>query len=299
MANLAFLFIFPGYIIYQVGADAEWFAPALGGFYTAACAITSPLIGWAYLRALSRVGIPLNAIGLVFFTFLFLAACTVAYAMNSGVDPAITGSHAAFLLKFVILFLLARTMTPGHNQFRKALGICLAVVCVLVLDRVLEGGELLEARLSRQTSALFQQDYQGIGQALLVLTLFYLPWARRRWLTYWLVLPSFFIVGARSEFLGFILGAFFIELCKARHRALMLAGWAIVTTTALSLSTLLPDHRMFNLLRPSMDASSIAPAAWPARAGSSTTRPTPATTTRPATASAITPSCRASASSLS
>ena len=268
LAAMAFLLVFPGFVFYQTAVDAGRIQPALGGFFTASCAVAMPFLAFAYLRNVRHFRI--GAIGGLFFAFLGLFGLNILAGALTGANSEITGSHAAYLFKFVVLFLAARLIDSTRPRFVQWTAVAFLSVVVVILSRVLEG-DLLVIRLARQANEDFMLDYQGVGHALLVLSLFCAPPLKRRYRfgVYVLAAPALFLTGARSELVAFLLAAGLIEFCKTRQRLpFLLAAVALVGIASLALEFVtLPDHRIFNLLRISEDQSvheraRMAVAAW-------------------------------------
>lgn len=259
-AAIAFVLIFPTYFYYQTLVNAEFLAPILGGYFTAGAAAATPLLIYGAMRHRLSIGAgTVSAAVFAFFLLLFGAAALAG--IQRGADDEITSSHLAYLFKFCVLFLVARLVDAQAAGFRRLTALLLIAIIGLVLITGQDGRFLQAAVLSELTELPFLLDYQGLAYAFIVIALYCLPQLRRtmRYLLYCASLASLFLIGARSEFAGFLVMAMVIEYCHARARAaflsVVLLGMTALSTVYLLNQDAVAEHRIFGLLKLSSDQS--------------------------------------------
>ncbi|MDR7271843.1 O-antigen ligase [Pelomonas saccharophila] len=260
LAAWAYFIIFPAFICYQILAIAGYISPALGGYFTAGASVAFPLL----LLGLKRHRIPLSRgssfVALTFACFLALWAFRVLTGMQAGADDEITSSHWAYIFKFIVLFLVARLLDGDAAGFHRYCTLALLAVAALVAVEG-SGGQFLQASILQGLYAGFLLDYQGMAYAYMVMLAYcVLPLAIGwRFAVYLISFGALFLIGARSEFVGFVLMVGVVEYCKARSRpALLMKVLALIAVLAVfffQYRSEFADNRIFAILEMSNDQS--------------------------------------------
>ena len=257
------MLIFPAFFFYQTLVNSEFFGPVLGGYFTAGAAIAAPLL----IASVWRHRLPLlsncSVTGVLFGAFLTLFSLATIGGLQAGADEEITSSHVAYIFKFAVLFLVVRFVHAQSKWFRRFGAIIFVATIALVLATGKDGRFLQAAVLSDLTALPFLLDYQGLAYAFIVIAIYVIPQLRLeiRWLLYAGSLAALFLIGARSEFAGFIAIALVVEYCHSRVRTTLLVGVALgvlgVAVVLFLNGDSIADHRIFGLLKISADQSAI------------------------------------------
>jgi hypothetical protein len=261
-AAVAFFVVFPAFICYQIMAISGRIAPALGGYFTAGATVALPLL----LLGLKRHRLPLirgsSFVALAFASFLILFAVRVLAGEQAGADEEITSSHWAYIFKFVVLFLLARLVDgQAHGFHRNATIAVLAIAALVAVEG--SGGEFLQASILQGLYAGFLLDYQGMAYAYIVMLAYCVPSLTVGWrfAIYVISFGALFLIGARSEFVGFVLLMAVVEYCKARSRLAfsmkVLVLLAMLAGLYFQFRSEFADNRIFAILEMSSDQSVI------------------------------------------
>lgn len=229
--------------------------PIFGGFFTAGCVAVFPFILFFYLKDIWVFGFGKSFVGWLYLAFLLWFSGQVLLHWDvSSLD--ITSSHAAYIFKFLVLFMIARLIDPTSKSFSRWVVLFFFLTTGIILRQALDGNLLL-AEISRQENPDFQLDYQGVGHAVLILAIFCAPLIKWRSLVYLFAILALFLSGARSELVALIFAASLVELCKTRSPALIISLISLLLPVLFILLQWveLPDHRVFNIFRPAADAS--------------------------------------------
>lgn len=262
LAALAFLLLFPAFFFYQTFVEKGYIAPMLGGYFTAGATLVLPLLWLAYLKVprWQRLGRSLPA--RLFLAFMLIFGLHIVIGISSGANAEITSTHAAYFLKFIALFLVALLVDGQSKNFQRIAQLLLLGIILMVLGTASDG-KFLQGALFATLTGEFSLDYQGLAYCYIVITIYAAPS-----LNYLLRLGLYvasvvvlFLIGARSEFAGFLLLILVIEFCKASSRPRFLATVLVFCLIALlayfELASSFADHRVFGLLQLSSDQSAL------------------------------------------
>jgi hypothetical protein len=216
-----FVLIFPGYFVYHV-AVAQGVIPAfLDGYSSAVAFLVFPLAATLYVkRELVPVDWRMPLLDVSFFVFVIAFAAVVFGNLLLGADQAIAVPHVGILIQFVSLFLLFRTLRTSQAFFRRLSALCFGLMSGLTFLHTSDGAFQV---LSDEVDAMGQPlaDYQGYAFVYLVVALCLLGGLRtmgRRLLVYLFAFSALYLIGARSEFVGFLFGAALIEYLYSPSR---------------------------------------------------------------------------------
>ena len=261
-AAIAFILVFPAFIAYQVLVQAGVMAPSLGGYGTAGAAAALPFALYAFYRQAGVHGFAPTPTGALFVVYLLMFSTFVFFGGTLNVDPEVTGPHAAYIFKFVVWYLIARSVDADSPRF-KLLGRLLLVGVIGLVIWMAVTRQSFAAVLRPMMPGEDPGDYQGSAMVFIALAAYTIPSMRfaARIPAYALSTLTLFLVGARSEFVGFILLIIVVEWCKAKSRPLMtllMVAAAVAFLGAVKGIEANPDaNRIFGLLSVANDESAI------------------------------------------
>jgi O-antigen ligase len=262
LAALSFVLLFPAFFYYQSGVAVGYVSNVLGGYFTAGAALTLPLLLMALASAPSLRSIGSSAPTTLFVMFMVIFAGCVVTGALIGANELITSTYLAYVLKFVSIFLVA-TLVNGQNTGFQRLCQALFLGIVVTALTTASDGKFLQAAITVALGGEFFLDYQGLAYAYIVMLIYAVPSMNYllRLSLYAASVVALFLIGARSEFVGFLVVALIIEFCKAGSRPrflFTLAAMAIVSALAfVQLAETFADHRIFALLEVDSDQSAI------------------------------------------
>lgn len=259
-----FLVVFPGFFLYHALVTRGLFPAALGGYAPAIAIITTPILAIVYLRRVLRSPAGFLNIDAAYFAFLGFFALVVLANVLLQANGIVTRAHLAVIPQLAVAFLLARLVDPRDSRFRWGVAISFAVLTSLILLNI-SGSAIALAALGVDPSGEGLADYQEyafvycVVATYVVATIQTAAWRRGLELV---AIVALFAVGARSEFVGFVLAVGVIELCYARHRALLTVVLSLAAVLLLLrvgvLIELLPESRLLGLLEYGYDGSVLA-----------------------------------------
>lgn len=261
-AGFAWLLIFPAFIAYQVLVQAGSIAPSLGGYGTAGAVAALPFALHAFQRQASVHGFAPTPVGLLFALYLLLFSIVVFVSRGGFADPAISQPHIAYIFKFGVWYLVARSVDGDSPRFRTLAGLVLLGISALVIWLALTRGTFAAVLLPADPEG-FQGDYQAAAMVFCAMAAYVLPSLRLslRIPVYVISVATLFLVGARSEFAAFFLLVIVIEWCKARSRVLMtllmLAAAIVFLLLVRGFEATADGNRIFGLLAIASDESAI------------------------------------------
>ncbi|MDR7334734.1 O-antigen ligase family protein [Roseateles asaccharophilus] len=262
LAMLSFVLLFPAFFYYQSAVAVGFVSNFLGGYFTAGAAVTLPLLLAAlssapYLRKISS-----SAPTTLFAAFMVIFGGYVVVGGLTGANPEITSTYFAYLFKFTAIFLTATLVNGQSPSFQRLCQLLFLGVVVTALTTAADG-KFLAAAITSALGGDFFLDYQGLAYAYIVMLIFAAPSLKYmlRLCLYAASVVALFLIGARSEFAGFIVIALVIEFCKARSRPRFVLTLGIMAGVAalafVQLADTFADHRIFALLEVDADQSVI------------------------------------------
>lgn len=262
LAALSFVLLFPAFFYYQSAVAVSYVSNFLGGYFTAGAAITLPLLLVALFSAPYVRSIGSSAPTTLFAVFMAMFAGYVITGALTGANELITSTYLAYLLKFVSIFLVAALVNGQNAGFQRLCQVLFLGIVVTALTTASDG-KFLQGAITVALGGDFFLDYQGLAYAYIVMLIYAVPSLNYllRLGLYAASVVALFLIGARSEFAGFLVLVLVIEFCKARSRPrflLTLAAMAMVGALAfMQLAETFADHRIFALLEVGSDQSVI------------------------------------------
>lgn len=259
-ATLAFLVVFPTFILYQTLVRAGLMYPILGGYFTAGVVLALPLALYAQLRQWRRSGPAPTVAEPLFLAFLLLFSMSALVGMLQGASDEITLPHLAYVLKFSVIYLICKCVNGGSKAFQ-VMSRASLVVIILAIAVTASPSQVLLGAVAGLAEGSVEIDYQGVALAYVVMVLFIAPAMKGggRAVTYLASIPVLFLVGARSEFVAFVVLACAVEYCLSKSRMKFLLTFVLLAAMMASVwliaTSLLPENRMLGLLQLAADDS--------------------------------------------
>jgi O-antigen ligase len=262
LAALSFVLLFPAFFYYQSAVAVGYVSNFLGGYFTAGAALTLPLLLLALAQApyLRRIGS--SASTTLFAVFMAMFATYVLAGAVTGTNAEITSTYLAYLLKFTAIFLAAALVNGQEARFQRLCQLLFLGIVITALTTASDG-KFLQGAITVALGGEFFLDYQGLAYAYVVMLIYAVPSLNYllRLGLYVASVVALFLIGARSEFAGFLVLVLVIEFCKARSRKRFLLTLMIMAAVAalafVQLAETFADHRIFALLEVSSDQSVI------------------------------------------
>ena len=274
VALLAFCLIFPGFFIYHFLVGKEYIPGLLGGYSTSMALLMLPLVANAYYREITRHRRHPRSVDAAFFAFEVYFACVVLVNIGIGTHMEIAAPLLAIVVQFVVIFMVMALINPSDVRFKAVVGISFAVLSSIILLNATEG-TFVVAALDLQTSNEKIADYQSYAFVYTIVILYALFSTRSgwmRWLIYLLAIPALFLNGARTEFIGMLILALFIEFSISKNKLTILGvTFGLILFAAGvqdALIDLLPDNRVLVLFANSgvddstLDRANFLRAGW-------------------------------------
>jgi hypothetical protein len=258
----AFTLIFPVFIVYQVMVQSGIIAPVLGGYGTAGAVAALPLATYAFLKQTREHGFSPTPVGALFALYLALFAATVFLADPVFVNPEITAPHIAYIFKFVVWYLVARTVDGDSPAFRRLARVLVVAVMATVIGTAASRGSIAPILLPVELEGI-PGDYQAAAMIFVAMAAYAIPPLRvgLRLPFYAIGVATLFLIGARSEFIAFFVLGVVTEFCKARSRTLvtlLFLGGAVTAFALLKgIEATADGNRILGLLEVASDESAI------------------------------------------
>ncbi|MCO5168026.1 MAG: O-antigen ligase family protein [Planctomycetes bacterium] len=249
----ALLLLFPGFFLYHSLRAALGLPPVLGGFFGVAAVGLAPLLVCLQLRASLRRPVVNHVDAAVALTITFHGAWSLARYLHHGdlgAGAKLTQTGTT-LFVWLVVYLAARGCRL--EGARAPVAFTLAF-WAMVLIALAEGatGFLAEARRDegRQLAS-----WQGLGRSLLVTALLLWPtlgsWARAA--SFGATVAALFLLGARTEFAGFVIVVAVGTVAGARLDRVGRSIWVAAAALTLVVVVLSADldarsHRVMQLL---------------------------------------------------
>ena len=253
VALLAFCLIFPGFFIYHFLVGKEYIPGLLGGYSTSMALLMLPLIANEYYREVTRHRRRPRGIDTTFFAFEVYFAGVVLVNIGIGTHMEVAVPLLAIAVQFAVIFMVMALINPTDVRFKMAVGLSFVVLSSIILLNATEG-TFVVAALDLQTSDESIANYQSyafVYTIIVLCTLFSTHSGRIRWLIYLVAIPSLFLNGARTEFIGMLILALTIEFSISRSKVMILTGTLGLILLAAGvqddLTDLLPDNRVLLL----------------------------------------------------
>lgn len=253
----AFLLLFPGFFFYHSGVGLGVFPPLLGGYFGVVSVGLAPFLWAVFLRDLLRNRKEYSVIDYLFFFISFFTCVVsifnyiVSYAeyRNEALAKSVAG--VLFVLN---CYIIARTI-PIHAIAFKVLSLACLLGMVLLVTVTAERGVFVLGLVAGEDMV---STYQGFARSLATTAIVGVSLtAPRVWSLFVFALGviALFVIGARTEFVLFIVtaGGLTVALMRKDSRVglgiLFLCATSIVVISLFSeqMFAAIPKTRIFEL----------------------------------------------------
>lgn len=218
-----FLLLFNGFILYNILSAYNVIAPILGGYFgvISFCLYLLYFFGWAYVFKQMRSSLKLlMVIHMGIYLNAFVITLLFYFFYKQGMTPAINQS-LGLLIIWSALFALAFYLMRSDKVFLlKINNISIVVLAIFMLFYIFTTGSLtLNLSLVSDLDEDSISGYQGIARNFLIISLLSVCFIDNKFSNLIIMVLSlliFFFLGARSEFVAFILVAFLLLSVKLK-----------------------------------------------------------------------------------
>lgn len=244
-----FYALFPGFFGYHYLVALQWLPPVLGGYSSAMAAMLVLPLGWMFSQQVLTRPSQRSPVDVAFLAFVAYYAAVMLMHMAIGTRSEAAPQHFGVMVQFLSLYFAARLIPLEQAAFQRWLLVFLmAMSAVIVLNA--DEGTFVVATLDLLWSEDHFATYQAYAFVYLVTLLMVLaPMRRFAWRLplYLLAIPTLFLNGARTEFVGVLILVLVLEFLLSRHKLLVTGVAAAVVALAISslpmLAELYPESR--------------------------------------------------------
>lgn len=237
-----FIFLMWGFIAYHIAVGYGVIPAFLGGYF----GIASVVVAAIYLPRFPHV-LKLNIQHSPIFTFVHLAIFIIALAVTvvSSVytdipNEAVTQSYSTLILWmsfFLIGFHLLRSNIEKTVRLSNIYYLLFLVFIVVYITST--KSLMLDLKVLSDSDSESVSGYQSLARNLSIISMLLICYSKRSAFTLFLIITSsfsFFYLGARSEFVGFMFFVSAFMLIKTRHqkKSLLMVIAIIIGLTALT-----------------------------------------------------------------
>ena len=204
---LSFLVLFPGYLIYHFSVASGLFPPILGGYYGAMSVCLLLLMVVAALGNLADHGLSAYEWLVVFFFSYCFAWVAIHFILGEGFQGSIELAirSASYLPLLIVLFLAGRFFNATGTRRMRLFSLTLVLMTLMVIGQL---DENFVVGLIRNVgeSGVQTSTYQGYARSVIVIALLVLANSRGVSSAFYILITTvtLFLIGARSEFAGFL-----------------------------------------------------------------------------------------------
>lgn len=210
IANIGFVLLFPGFLLYHLSVAALSLPPFLGGMYGITSAALVIPLGLLSLKLLGRwlKASPFYVtVTVMFFIYVFVWTAIHFFAVDASYIKTATIQSIESLVLWLALFFIGVYLDLNAPWVSKLFWAVFIYLLIFLAHYVAQTGNLMF--YARQLySVEYIATYQGFAESMLVVSLFLLARPLSPLMRFCLIWGSIFILfvlGARSEFYGFIL----------------------------------------------------------------------------------------------
>lgn len=244
-----FYLLLPGFFLYHTLVGIGVLPGLLGGYSSAMASLLLLPLLLAYIAHLMRDTRHRTAIDITFNIFVFYYALVLLVQLATNARGQAANEQVGIIAQFLTLYVLALLAPLGELRFQRWLLFFFLLMSGIIIFNADEGTFVIAA-LELDKSSGDVANYQAFAFVYSVVMLYVLAPLQRRWQRlpiYLIGVPTLFLNGARTEFIGMILLILLIEFMESRHKLLtLLVSAAIVGAAAAAipmLADLYPESR--------------------------------------------------------
>jgi hypothetical protein len=234
-AELFFVLLFPLFYIYHYGLAAGLYPPVLAGWFGPVSVVAATIMSFLLVKALHR-GLP-RPFATLTLAFLVMLAYTLMVALShylfgdQSIMPEAQRQYVALAVSWIALFGIGFHLRPNNsfvtwNRFLFYVMVVIAWWHVDLSKMMFYAKQVLEVSTGVAT-------YQGFARSFVITAILLMVAETKPAKQIWVValsIATLFILGARSEFVGFVLLVPLWFLMNVRR-----TGWRFVVSTGLLL----------------------------------------------------------------
>lgn len=249
LVRLCFYLLLPGFFLYHFLVGKEFIPGLLRGYSTAMSSLLLLPLGLVYVRHLLRSPEHRRPLAAIYLGFVLYYAIVLMLQLALGRHGNAVFEQGGIVVQFLSLYILAVLAPLGERRFQRwLLGFFIAMTAIIVFNA--DEGTFVVAALDLIQTADFLANYQAYAFVYSVVMLYVLAPVRQRWmrlLVYLIGVPTLFLNGARTEFIGVLLMILLIEFLQSRHKLVtLMVTAALVGVAAMALpwlAELYPESR--------------------------------------------------------
>lgn len=260
-AFLAYLFLFPGFLLYHFLVGTGRIPAALGGFFTPMVVVFSAVTVTTWPDVFRLQGRNAHVL-LPFLLFVGIVALVTVLGRISSVPDTrpvdVFGQSVRFVAQCLLMFVIgARLDLTSRSRYWLLAGFLFVVAWIVGSNLAAEG--LRFAYLAQTVDPERVASYQGVARSVFYTAILVIAFSRPYFVKLaiaLLALVVLFLVGARSEFVGMAVVAGLVSLIGGWRGAVTIIGVVLLLAIVIGfVQELVPDHRVLRLFDLAADRS--------------------------------------------
>lgn len=235
--------ILPGFFLYHSIVGQGWVPTFLGGYSTAMAALLLGPLALQYVQHLLATPTHRLALDGLYVAFVTYYGTVLAAQYANGAHSHAVPEQFGIVFQFVTLFMLSRLAPLGDPKFQRTLLVLLMLMTGLIVSNA-DDGTFIIASLELYGVDENLANYQAYAFVYSSVMLYVLAPMQKRWqraLVYAICIPTLFLNGARTEFIGVILLVLLTEFIESQHKLVTVLVAAVLVGIGIASLPLLAD----------------------------------------------------------
>jgi O-antigen ligase len=223
-ARLCFYLLFPGFFLYHFLVAKQWLPGLLGGYSTAMASLLLLPLGLLFLHKVLLQRDERCAMDIAFPAFVLFYLLVLLLNMALSGRGGAASEQFGIVPQFLSLYCLARVLPVEQPRFQHWLWIFLLAMTAAIAFNADEG-TFVVAALDLLLTTDYLANYQAyafVYSVVMLLVLAPLQKRSHRLALYAFAIPTLFLNGARTEFIGVLLLVLLMEFLQSRHKLVSL-----------------------------------------------------------------------------
>ncbi len=224
VVRICFYLLLPGFFIYHSLVGMGLLPAFLGGYSTVMSALLLLPLSLVYAHHLLAAREHRLAFDAIYLCFIVYYANVLMVQYSVGVHGNAVPEQFGIVFQFLTLFMLSRLAPLGEPGFQRWL-LAFLVLMTAVIGFNADEGTFIVAALELLQANDKLANYQAYAFVYSVVMLYVAAPLKLRWqrmLVYLICIPTLFLNGARTEFIGVLLLVCLIEFLESKHKVLTL-----------------------------------------------------------------------------
>ncbi len=231
VVSLCFYLLLPGFFVYHFLVAKQLLPGLLGGYSSAMAGLLLLPLGIVYGKHLLSDRGNWRFMDAAFHAFVVYYALVLLAHLLFSSHSSTASEQLGIVPQFLALYWLARLAPLGQPRFQRWMLAFLLLMSGAIAFNADEG-TFVAAALDLLQTTNYLANYQAYAFVYSVVMLFVLAPMQKRWqrlLVYLICVPTLFLNGARTEFIGVLLLILLLEFLMSRHKlATLLVAGALV-----------------------------------------------------------------------